>query len=500
MSGARRGGRGGPGGRTRRPAACAWVVVLLLAAALRLLALGELPPGLHPDEAANAADALRAPLALAYDHEGGWVEGPYVWLAWPVLAAAERAGWSLEAALRLPAALAGLALIPAGVLLAARLASGPAAGSSAGLLAGLLLASAPWAVHHARLGLRAALVAPLCAWGLLLVTRADDQGRDRPALVGGLLLALAALTYPPARLVLPLLLLAWAVVARRAGRSSRPALLAAGPALLALVLLLPWTLGAHGGARLRDVLAVGQGSGPLADAWSALRGWALHFGPRFLWSGASSRGFAPEGVGLLPRVSAPLLGLGLIALLLRRDPWRPRLLLWLALAPLAAALTRDTPNPLRAAPLLPALAVLLALGAGALLAATPAGRWRRALRALLAGLIAAQGLIAFARYAHVHARAEARFYSAGREAALRAAAEEVARGTRVTCQDRFLGAFARLYAPQVPLARAPDGGWILGSDDAPAHAELLLLEPHGPVLARPGDRVLVPGVAWLRPR
>ena len=471
------------------------LALVALAAALRLPGLARVPPGLHPDEAANAADALRGPWALCYAHEGGWVEGTYVWLAAPCLALAERLGASLEAALRLPAALAGVALVPAVALLARRL-----AGRSGGWLAGLLLAVAPWAVHHARLGLRAALVAPLLAWGLWFLLRAEERaGRAREALLGGGLCALAAASYPPARLALPLLLLSWWLLAR-----TRPLLLAAAPPLLVLLLLLPWTLGAEGGQRLRDVLAPGQGAGPLADAAGVARGWALHFGPRFLWSGASSRGFAPEGAGLLPRLTAPLLGLGLVALCLRRDAWRPRLLLWLALAPLPAALTRDTPNALRAGALLPALALLVALAAGVLLRAAPPGVARRALRALLAGLVLAQGLAGCARYARVHAVAEARFYDAGRRAAVLAAAREAAGGRLLRCQDPFLGAWLRLHAPELPAGRAPDGAWLLGARageaSATPDAELLLLELAGPGLrARAGDRSLVPGVAWLRP-
>lgn len=483
---------------TRWPLVAAWAVLVLLAAALRLPGLGALPPGLHPDEAANAADALSSPLALCYAHEGGgWVEGIYVWLAAPGLRLAAEAGASLEAAVRLPAALAGVALVPAVALLAMRV-----AGRSAGLLAGLLLAGAPWAVHHSRLGLRGTLVAPLLAWGLWCWLRAAEDGagprgepRWRFAGGGALLLGLAALTYPPARLVLPLLALSWVACERR-GATRVGWVVAAGP-LLACALLLPWTLGTRGGERLRDVLSVGHGGGWLPDLGHALRGWALHFGPRFLWSGASSVGFAPEGVGLLPRLSAPLLGVGLIVTLARRDRWRPRLLTWLALAPLAAALTRDTPNPLRAAPLLPALALIAACGLGALLRAAPAGAGRRALRALLAGLLAAAALSGAARYAHLHAVREARFYAAGRDAALRAVARE---GRAVVSGDRFLGAYARLYAPGLALAREPDGGWRLGSRADHGLADELLLLELGPVAPRASDRVLVPGVAWLRRR
>jgi hypothetical protein len=112
----------------------ALVLVTLVAAAFRLPWLGQLPPGLAPEEASlglDAVDVLR----------GGWTAT--TWAGWPIFHAATIASvaafGSTPFALRLPAALAGIAFAPALYLLGRQL-----GGSRLGTLAGLLGAVAFW--------------------------------------------------------------------------------------------------------------------------------------------------------------------------------------------------------------------------------------------------------------------------------------------------------------------------------------------------------------------
>ncbi|MCO5165879.1 MAG: hypothetical protein M9894_05870 [Planctomycetes bacterium] len=441
---------------------------LLLALGLRAPWLDRLPGPLHPDEAQDAVHAREAPRrpALAFPHEGGgWDEGTYVWLAAPCVALADAAGAPVEAAVRAPALLAGLALVAAAGLLAAQ-----AGGPRAGLLAALVVALTPWAVHLSRLGLRAALVPPLVVLGLWALERAFTGGR-RVALAGGLCLALAAATYTPARLVVPLLALAWVATAR-AAPSRAVVALGLGPPLVVLLALLPWTLGPEGGRRLEQVVALEREAGLLDNAARAARGWALHLSTRFLFSGATSRGFAPEGVGLLPLAWAPFLALGLAraaAGAWRGDPWGRRLLLWLALAPLAAALTRDVPNALRAVLALPALALLVAHGADLVI-----GRRGRRAALLVAGLLVVGAAPPLWRYAVVHPAREGAFYFAGRrELALEVAARAQA-GAAVRVRGDLVEAYLRLYAPATPLRR--EAG-VLVAGDGTARWEVVVEGP-----------------------
>src|SRR5581483_940309 len=198
-------------GRVRMRGVTPWrwllALALVVGAALRLIGLGSLPPGLHPDEAADAFEAWTLArtghasdgrsLPLVFDHHGvDWVEGTYVWLETPFVAAA---GGSLEieVAARLPAALAGIGAVLATFFLARRL-----GGERLGALAAAIFAVEPWAWHHARFGERAALEPVLVASGLALALRGldrlDIRGSARAAVLGGSLLGLAAVNYPPA--------------------------------------------------------------------------------------------------------------------------------------------------------------------------------------------------------------------------------------------------------------------------------------------------------------
>jgi 4-amino-4-deoxy-L-arabinose transferase-like glycosyltransferase len=433
-----------PAGRSPRWALAA---IVLLALVPRLLWLGSALP-LHPDEAATAADAATAPLSLTYAHErGGWVEGTYVWAAAPFLSA--RAALGTEVAARLPAALAGVALVLAVYALGAGL-----GGTGTGLLAALCLALAPWGWHSSRLALRASLVPALATAGLALWASAPRPSA-RALLGGGLLISLAAATYPPARMVLPPVALAF-LLSMRERLSPRELCLGFGPCALVFLGLLPWSLAGAGSERLGAVLV--EGSWP-QRASSAVHGYVVHYLPRFMFSGASSRGFAPEGVGLFPHWQAPFLVAGLIALCVLRDRTALRLSALVLAFPLAAALTRDVPNALRAILGLPALALLAGWGAHCL--------WRHlGPRARVAFV----GALALAAAAHTvsdvrayfveHPQREAAFYYPGcRE--LAQAATDLPAGEAATCQQPFLNAYLRLYAPDLLVRREGDR-WILG--------------------------------------
>ena len=178
-------------------------LLTLIGAALRLWGLDAAPPGLHPDEAANAYEAfcLRTTGAASDGralpwvfpmHGRFWVEGSYVWL----VALAQGLPLSLPVSTRLPAALAGVALVPATWCLARRLLTPRVAWVAAGLLA-----VEPLAVHYSRVGLRASLVPPAVAWALVLLL--DPRGGRPAALWRGALAGGAVGTVNGAALFFP---------------------------------------------------------------------------------------------------------------------------------------------------------------------------------------------------------------------------------------------------------------------------------------------------------
>ena len=427
-------------------------LVFVLAALFRLPDLGRVPAALHPDEAATAADALELPgrPALVFAHEGGgWVEGTYTWLAAPALAGARRGWLAPETAARLPAAGAGLALVVGVWFLGRRLGGQPLAGTAA-----LLIAVQPWSWHLSHLALRGTLVPALLVWGLVLIDRTD-----RWAWAGSALLALAAATYPPARVVVPLVAAAWLVTAR--GAPSRRVAIFVPVAFVALALV-PWTLGPQGGIRLEQVSVLEDG-GLLTNGRRVGRGYVLHYTTRFLFSGASSRGFAPEGIGLLHLAVAPLLVVGLLSLgrrALRGEQRALRLVAWLLLFPVAAAFTVDVPNPMRAACGAPVLALTAGHGLVAVVRRCRRGA-RRPLVAVVVACVLAQGGLAAHAYRTSYVEDEAAFYYPGRREAVRLASELANEPGQVVITAPFLEAYLRLYAPALARARTEDT-WTLG--------------------------------------
>jgi hypothetical protein len=243
-------------------------LILLLALALRLWALGEVPPGLHVDEGHNGVDALRImrgwrPMFLP-GNDGR--EALYSYVQAPLVA------WlgPTAFALRLASALLGIAGVWATWLWVRRLPlaesvdrgrSGgtdraPALGFAqlefapiAALATVFVTATTYWHLHFSRIAIRGILlplIASLAAAALWRALRGRADGRTRWAwATTGALYALAFYAHPAGRLLAlvplpPLLWLGWRS-ARRGDRGAVRALLhgSTTAALSAMVLLLP---------------------------------------------------------------------------------------------------------------------------------------------------------------------------------------------------------------------------------------------------------------------
>ena len=125
------------------------LVVLILAAVLRLWRLGSIPPGLTPDEASlgyNAYSILKTGkdqygnvLPIIFKSFGDYTPGLYVYLTAPFVALF---GLS-EFAVRLPNALSGIVIVYLFYLLANKT-------SQFGLIAAFIAATNPWLIYFSR--------------------------------------------------------------------------------------------------------------------------------------------------------------------------------------------------------------------------------------------------------------------------------------------------------------------------------------------------------------
>ncbi len=197
----------------------ALAVFILLAAFLRLYRLGEIPPALFFDEAGQGVDSLEvlAGRRSIFFERSITKEPLFVYLTVPFVALLERGPW----AVRLPAALVGIATVPGVFFLVRELLvdEGKAWATAVALLAAGLLAGSFWAVLVNRMAFRVNTVPLVMAIAFALIWRTYRLGGIPLAISAGAALGLCFYTYLSARFAYPLALLVFGFLAlTQAGR------------------------------------------------------------------------------------------------------------------------------------------------------------------------------------------------------------------------------------------------------------------------------------------
>lgn len=175
--------------------------IVLLAAALRLLGLEHLPPGLFYDESANGIDALRVlegvrPVFFT-GNQGR--EPLFIYLQAITMALIGPS----PLALRLPSAFVGILTVASAYTTFRAL-----LGRSAGLIGAFLLATIYWHISLSRLGFRAVVLPLLVSLATFWLWKGLQTASIRSFAIAGACLGLAIYTYIPSRAA-PVLLGAW---------------------------------------------------------------------------------------------------------------------------------------------------------------------------------------------------------------------------------------------------------------------------------------------------
>ena len=372
------------------------LLILLLAAAFRLVALGDVPPGLAQDEVLDADIALfirGGEHALFFRHGYGH-EPLYHYLAAPF---APLLGDNLLA-IRLPSVYLGLLLVALTMRWARR-----DYGAVAAVVAGLGLAISWWPVIFSRIGIRPILaplllLAAMWFWPLRRAT-VTRRGLGAAALAG-LWLGLSTYSYTAARVspLIPALMipvLAISPVLRRASLAASPSPIPSPPpspsgrgdllrhpplatraqlTYAAVVLLVSLLVYAPLGLTLRanpelqqrldqlegPLVALREGdAGPVAQAALATLG-VFSFGGDPRWT------YGPPGRPLFDPLTAVIFYAGLaLALWRRRRPVYALLPIWLAVGLLPSALSPDAPSTVRLVGALPVVYLLPGLAVAA---------------------------------------------------------------------------------------------------------------------------------------
>ncbi len=347
------------------------IIIVSIAALLRLWQLADIPPALYRDEARNALNGLaliqgdRYPI---YFKSNGGQEPIYMYLQ----AASHYLFKPGALAARIPSAVIGLLTIPALYLLARELfADGES--RRVGWLAALGLATSFWHMNYSRIGFRG-ILAPLFTVGLFYFFWRGWRGDGLIYhLWAGVILGASLYTYSSAWF-LPLILVAFVLIEALLSRlfPSSSGTREADPiqrwkglaitAVSALVIFAP--LGyyflnhPYVGGRVR-YLSIFNEKWNLGDPWGALLGNIVRTVLMFWREGGGNANLDP-----FSRI-AFLLGLALSLTRLRKPPY-VLTLLWLTVMLSPTALSAWAPHSLRAIGSLPATYLLVGLGVDSL--------------------------------------------------------------------------------------------------------------------------------------
>lgn len=355
------------------------IFILILASALRLYRLGSFPAGLNADEAALGYNAYSLLLTGKDEHGHPWPvnlesfgdfkPALYAYILIPFI----KVLGLTELAVRLPSAIFGILAVLFIYLLVKELIT-----QNCALITAALLAISPWHLHFSRGAWETNVATTFLLIGVWLFIK------KRFAFCV-LSFALSMYTYQSARVIAPLLVLGLVLLYR-----PKRIITAAVFGLLLLIPLAYNLITTNAASRLSGVGLLAD-EGPVNRAkelrgqhadWGSptsrifhnrpvlytiqfLKNYTDHFFGDFLFvnGDAIQRNKVPE-TGLLYLTDFIFLGLGIVYLLrtTHHSPLARLVGLWLLIAPVASALTFQTPNALRSQNMIVPLTILVAIG------------------------------------------------------------------------------------------------------------------------------------------
>jgi 4-amino-4-deoxy-L-arabinose transferase-like glycosyltransferase len=342
------------------------LLVTGLGAALRVVRLGSVPPGLYVDETLIVFNAFHWRLAGAWSDLLG---GTQHWLGSPdqdsnlyLAAASGIMGLFGDGfvGVKMISLLPGVASIPLTCWLGCQL-----GGRACGLAAALLLAVSQWAVGVSQAGFTASALVALQLTALACAAHAV-RGQRGFALPAGLALGLAFYTYAAAPLVIfhGALWLVWEVL--RSDRRRQTAEAAALCLGVAGVLILPYVASQVGEGVLLGRAAEMSALASEHPAALVARQTLAHLG-MFNVRGDTYAAFTTPGWPQLDPITGVLFLVGAVVVVVSLRGWRQRLLVsWFGVCVLAGVLARSrdgAPYALRVATLAPWACLVAGLGA-----------------------------------------------------------------------------------------------------------------------------------------
>lgn len=396
-----------------------WLIVLL-AFVLRFYRLADYP-ALNADEAAigyNAYSLIEIgkdehgnPWPIHFQSFNDFKPGLYFYLVLPFV----KLMGLTELSVRIPGALIGVGTVLALYFLVKKLFKN----EKLALISSLFLAISPWHLHFSRGGWEVNTATFLIVLGIWLFFKALDKPKYYVFSVISLVLSLYA--YHAARIIVPFLGIGLTVIYWKSLKINKKSLLVA--CVVGLILLMPLVRDFTKGAVVSRAAGVGlfADPGPLSRineqrgehsdfqsfpaeflhnkavnyGLAFAQNWAEHYWGEFLFlTGDDIQRNKVPRTGVLYLFDLIFIAVGLFAIAKNTKNWSP-ILWWLLLAPLAAALTFQSPHALRAQNMVIPLTIISALGLTTFLT------WvkERKVIYLIIGLAIVWG---FARYLHLY--------------------------------------------------------------------------------------------------
>ena len=372
-----------------------FTLILSVGVGLRLYGITQFPPSLYWEEVALGYDAYSI-LETGQDHHGhsfpivafesfgDWKPSLYFYVLVPFI----KFFGLTELAVRLPAALSGIAIV-IGVGILARQFVSEKKKDITQLVAMGVTAISPWAIQFSRAGWEVNLATALILWGVILFMKGlEKKQKQLWFLVSGvILLSLSMYAYHAARIVAPLLGFGLALLWLKGNKQNLPKLLILGTTALILTSPLILSLGKSQTTQRFAETSIFSDSGVIEESnfridqadhtflsrivyhryllfgREILINFFDHFNADFLFvSGDTNPRHSIQYMGTFYHLEAIFLILGFYALFSRNLKNKWFLLWWLGAGILPAALTKTTPHALRILPTLPVWIILISLG------------------------------------------------------------------------------------------------------------------------------------------
>lgn len=361
------------------------VLILMLGVILRFGWFGVSPPSLNWDEASlgyNAYSILKTGrdewgdfLPVTFEAFGDYKLPGYIYMTVPFIGVL---GLN-ELAVRLPSLIAGIFSIFFLYLIIKRLTGN----ETWALMSAFLLSISPWHIFLSRIALEANLALCLFLIGFYLFTEGLKKGKILS--LSALFFGLTLFTYNSARVFVPLFLIALILIYRRQLLKLKEKLIV--PVLIITIFIsfagflaifedsasryfwvnildsgaINFINESRGNSNLDPTLTKLIYNRPVYFSASVIKNYLSHFTIGFLFkNGGSNYQFSVPDAGLLYWIELPFLLIGIWKLF--RGKSNRGILVWLFLAPIPAAITRESPHVLRSIFMLGALQSVSAYG------------------------------------------------------------------------------------------------------------------------------------------